>query len=141
MSDFLSEFNGKQVEFAKKYVADIVRHLKPEKRRIANEGVFALLISDVERSSVIVMQEYAHWLAAKLVRSKNFEKQIMPVCDEHLFSSVSGKNGVSILFVLEFLSRIIRAGTKLPFIGHITGDRLVPDELALRKYEACFDWT
>ena len=141
MGDFLSEFSRQQVEFAKHYAIQIFLQIPKEVESTMGEGEFALLASNVERNAVLSMQGYAHWLACKLVDSKNFKKQPMPICDEKGFAWISGKYDVPVEFIKAFVLRISWWGAKFPLVGkRIRNQRgmfnmFVPDEAALKKYE------
>ncbi len=136
MADFLSEFSGAQVEFAKKHTAAFIKRIPSEMKNAMDEGLFALFSADVERNTILTMQEYARWLACKLVRCKNFNKQAMPVCEENLFAVISNKHSIPVWLVAAYISEFTRPGTKLPLLGKIKIDgQFIPDEAALKKYE------
>ncbi|TSC83728.1 MAG: hypothetical protein G01um101413_868 [Parcubacteria group bacterium Gr01-1014_13] len=142
MGDFLSEFSRAQADFAKKHATAFIKSIPPEMKNNIDEGLFAFFSADVERNMVLTMKEYANWLACKLVRSKNFNKQALPVCDENLANVISNKHNIPIWLVMAYISQLARPGTKLPLIGKIKNDgQLVPNEAALKKYEESFDWT
>ena len=140
MSDFISEFNKAQVEFAQQYVDKIIWGTPREVKSTMGDGEFALLASNVKRNALLSMQGYANWLACKLVRSQNFKKQALPVCDEKAVVWVSAKYDVPVEFVKAFVLRIIEFDTEFPLVGKITYHKgeFHPNEVALRKYEASF---
>jgi hypothetical protein len=138
MGDYISEFNQKQAERAK-VEALRIRNQVPEELRIClGEGSFASAVADLERCAILIFTEYSHWLASKLVRSKNFNRQNFPD-SEQIIQYIGKKFGFSTALVTSFVLRI-RLMKSMPLIGMIEGGYyLIPDEEALRDYEACFD--
>jgi hypothetical protein len=140
MGDFLSEFSKAQVDFVNKHVKAFINNVPLEMKININEALFAAFIADVTRSRILTMQEYAQWLACKLIRSKNLKKQTMPNCDDgNLFAVISNKHNLPMWLVAAYVSEFTRPGTRLPLLGKVTKDGMfIPDKAALKKYEACF---
>ena len=139
MGDYISEFSRAQADFAQKCVAKFIRETLRQtklKKRLG-DGLFVAFTAEVHKDMTCAMQAYARWLACKLVRSNNFQKQAMPDWDQKSMVLVSEKSGVKIMYLAVFIELFTQPNTKLPLIGKITSDReLIPDEVALMQYKA-----
>ena len=141
MGDYISEFDRAQVELAEKCAAEMTLLMPVELRSGENEGVFAFFSAEVEKNSILAMQGWAHWLATKLIRSKNFEKQKMPICDAASVLLLSKERNFSYIYIGLLMSFLTRPGTKLPLVGEVADDgQLIPDKEALARYESSFDF-
>ena len=132
MGDFISEISEERV----RYINTLMPRISLASGQIKTtmgEASFALLLSNVKRNALVSLSGYTDWLATKLVRSKNFQKQKLPsIYSEKARDLISQKYDVPVDFLCSFVLRITKPGNRLPLVGEITsGHQLVPNKFAL----------
>ena len=139
MGDFLSEISKERVRFVDTLMPRISQGVSAQIKTTMGEASFVLLLSNVKRNALVSLGGYTDWLASKLVRSKNFEKQSLPFISEKECDLISQKYDVSVDFLSSFISRITRPGNRLPLVGYIVADhQLVPNKDALEEWAKFF---
>lgn len=143
MGDFLSEISEERVKFVNTLMPRISQGVSAQIKTTMGEASFALLLSNVKRNALVSLSGYTDWIAAKLVRSKNFQKQMLPsIYSEKAYDFISQKHDVPVSFLCSFVLRITRPGNRLPLVGDIAVDnRLIPNKAVLEKWATFFDWT
>ena len=143
MSDFLSEISKERVRF----VVDVLmprisQGVSAQIKTTMGEASFALLLANTERNALVSLGAYTDWLATKIVRSKNFEKQRLHFISKKECDLISQKCDVPVSFLCSFISRITRFGNRLPLVGDIAYDNhLIPNKFALEEWAKFFDWS
>lgn len=133
--DFFLDVRNAQSELATKCAAEIMRAIPAEIKSMVQKDGLELMRLHVEQNALRFIRGYTAWLASHIMRSGNFAKQAVPVCDHKTARALCRGYDVEYGFASSFVKRLVQPGMVIPVAGRIYLDgEIIPDETALTEW-------
>ncbi len=107
-------------------------------KEVREEQEILVKLLNLEVGLYEALRGYDDWLAAKIIRSNNYERQQLPAVD---YNALSERFGVPKRILEEVVEQVSKSGTVLPLSGIVQGTEIIPNKEILQKYKTLFDWS